>query len=222
MKITLKNVKKIYGSNDNKVTALNITQLELHSGNFYSILGPSGSGKTTLLNIITGLDKPDFGNILINESDITKLKSTKLSSFRLKNFGLIFQKDYLIPELTIYENLLFFQQFNHNIIKKNIFHLLELLDVKKQYKKFPAELSAGQRQRVSILRAFMFDPSIIIADEPTSNLDSKNTIKIFKYLNNFLDKDKIILVATHNQKIKDYSDYIINIIDGKINLRKNK
>ncbi|HPP88528.1 MAG TPA: ABC transporter ATP-binding protein [bacterium] len=215
--IELRNISKIYKTANYKIIAVSIENLNFFYSKFYAIVGPSGSGKSTLLHLIAGLDRPDNGVIIVNNKNITELKNDELSKFRNENIGIIFQKDNLIEELTIVENLRIILDLNDKSENyKMITTLLEDFKILAAADKFPNELSGGERQRISIIRALILQPKIIIADEPTANLDSENAKYIFQLLKNIVKDNSLVIAATHDLIIKNYCDEIINLKDGKI------
>ncbi|MCH1959881.1 ABC transporter ATP-binding protein [Romboutsia hominis] len=217
-KLIIKNIEKIYGKNDNKVYALNGIDLEIQPGKFTAIVGQSGSGKSTLLHCMAGIDKPTSGNVFIDDLDLYTLNDDKLSKIRREEFGFIFQSFNLIPVINVYDNIVLPILIDRGKIDKNyIDDLIVKLGIESQVNKFPNELSGGQQQRVAIARALANKPSIIFADEPTGNLDSKTTDEVMWLLKFCVDEYKQTLVMiTHNNEIANSADNIINISDGKI------
>lgn len=217
--IELKKINKIYG-NEVPTQVLFDVNLKIESGSFVSIIGASGSGKSTLLNIIGTLDYPTSGNILINNKDVSKVTKKELSIIRNETIGFIFQFHYLLPEFTALENVLMPAKIKGKITKEEIKKAEELLEFvglkeKKSYK--INMLSGGQQQRVSIARSLMNNPKIILADEPTGNLDSNGTEVIYDLLRKINEKFKTtFIIITHDIKIAEKADRIIEIKDGKI------
>lgn len=220
-KLIIKNIEKTYGKDDNKVYALNGIDLEIQPGKFTAIVGQSGSGKSTLLHCMAGLDKPTSGKVLVDNLDLYTLKDDKLSKVRREDFGFIFQSFNLIPVVNVYDNIVLPILLDGGKVDKNyIDELIVKLGIESQMNKFPNELSGGQQQRVAIARALVNKPSIIFADEPTGNLDSKTTDEVMDLLKFCVDEYKQTLVMiTHNNEIANSADYIINISDGKIILK---
>ncbi|MPM39108.1 Lipoprotein-releasing system ATP-binding protein LolD [bioreactor metagenome] len=212
------NIKKIYGKEESTVKAIDGITLEIESEKFSAIVGESGSGKSTLLHCMAGLDKPTEGNVYLDDKDIYKLSDDKLSKIRVKEFGFVFQSFNLIPVVNVYENIVLPVSIAHDKIDKNyIDDIIKKLGLESQIKKFPNELSGGQQQRVAIARALANKPSIIFADEPTGNLDSKTTKEVMDILKFCVDEYKQTLVMiTHNDEIAKSADNIITISDGKI------
>ena len=216
--LKVKNLRKEYGSDNNKVKALDGVDLEIERGEFVAIVGPSGSGKSTLLHIIGGVDSPDDGRVYIEGEDISKYTSKELAYFRRRKVGLIYQFYNLIENLTVRHNIeLPLKLDKRKIDKDNFNDIVRKLGIEDKLDFFPSELSGGQQQRVAIARSIIYNPSIILADEPTGNLDRKNSkeiIEIFKYFNKTL-KQTIILI-THDEKIALKAGRIVTIVDGKI------
>ena len=216
--IILKNIKKLYGDEDNKVYALNGIDLKIETNKFTVIVGPSGSGKSTLLHCMAGLDKPTSGKVYFNNIDIYKINDEELSKIRRKEFGFIFQSYNLIPVISIYDNIILPIKLDGKKEDENyINHLIEKLGILNQINKFPNELSGGQQQRVAIARALANKPSIIFADEPTGNLDSKNTKEVMDILKTCVNEfNQTLVMITHNYDIAKKADRIISIFDGNI------
>lgn len=216
--LRVENLKKIYGKGDSKVIAINDISLEIKPHKFTAIVGKSGSGKSTLLHCMAGLDKPTSGKVFIEDIDLYSLNDDKLSKIRSEEFGFIFQSYNLIPVIDVYDNIVLPISLSGAKIDKNyIDELIEKLGIKSQIKKFPNELSGGQQQRVAIARALSNRPSIIFADEPTGNLDSKTTTEVMNLLKFCVNEyNQTLVMITHNDEIAGSSDNIINISDGKI------
>ena len=212
------NLRKEYGEGNSKVIALDGVDIEIERGEFVAIVGPSGSGKSTLLHIIGGVDSPDDGKVYIDGSDISKYSSKELAYFRRRKVGLIYQFYNLIPNLTVRHNIeLPLKLDKRKINEEELLDTVRKLGIESKLDSFPSELSGGQQQRVAIARSLIYNPSIILADEPTGNLDRKNSkeiIEIFKYFNRSL-KQTIILI-THDEEIALQANRIITIVDGKI------
>lgn len=217
---TLKTIdfKKIYGKGDSEVRAIDGVDLEIQPHKFTAIIGQSGSGKSTLLHCMAGLDKPTSGKVFMDDLDLYTLNDDKLSKIRSEEFGFIFQSYNLIPVINIYDNIILPVSLSgKKVDKKYIEDLILKLGLKSQIKKFPNELSGGQQQRVAIARALANKPSIIFADEPTGNLDSKTTKEVMDLLKFCVDEYKQTLVMiTHNDEIAESADNIITISAGKI------
>ncbi|MBS6023424.1 MAG: ABC transporter ATP-binding protein [Paeniclostridium sordellii] len=216
--IRVDNIKKIYGKGENAVKALDGITLEIESGKFTVIVGESGSGKSTLLHCMAGLDKPTEGNVYLENQDIYKLNDDKLSRIRVEEFGFVFQSFNLIPLVNVYENIVLPVSIDHNKIDKNyIDDIIKKLGLEHQIKKFPNELSGGQQQRVAIARALSNKPSIIFADEPTGNLDSKTSKEVMDMLcMSVKEFNQTLVMITHNDDIANMADTVITIKDGKV------
>lgn len=216
--LKVENLRKEYGEENNKVVALDGIDLTIERGEFVAIVGPSGSGKSTLLHIIGGVDSLDDGKVYIDGNDISKYSSKELAYFRRRKVGLIYQFYNLIPNLTVRHNIELQLKLDKRKINQDEFlDIVRKLGIENKLESFPSELSGGQQQRVAIARSLIYSPSIILADEPTGNLDRKNSkeiIEIFKYFNKTL-KQTIILI-THDEEIALQADRIITIVDGKI------
>ena len=211
-------LNKIYGQGENKVHALKDINIEIEPHKFTSIIGPSGSGKSTLLHCVAGLDRPTSGKVYLDDMDIYALDDEKLSRIRRQDFGFIFQSFNLIPVINVYDNIILpvlIDRKEEN--KEYIKNLIERLDLKSQIMKFPNELSGGQQQRVAIARALANKPSVIFADEPTGNLDSKTTIEVMETLKMCVNEfNQTLVMITHNNEIAVTADIILNITDGRI------
>ena len=216
--LKVENLRKEYGDGNNKVIALDGINLEIERGDLVAIVGPSGSGKSTLLHIIGGVDNPNDGKVYIDGNDISNYTSKELAYFRRRKVGLIYQFYNLIPNLTVRHNIELPLKLDKNKIETELFDdIVKKLGIEDKLDSFPSELSGGQQQRVAIARSLIYRPSIILADEPTGNLDRKNSkeiIEIFKYFNRTL-KQTIILI-THDEEIALQTKRIITIVDGKI------
>lgn len=219
--IKLESINKIYGDKI-KTQVLYDINLDIEEGSFVSIIGTSGSGKSTLLNIIGTLDNPTSGEIVINGKKASKMKKNELSLLRNESIGFVFQFHYLLPEFTAIENVLMPYKIKGKVTKKEVERAEELLDIvglksRKNYK--ISMLSGGQQQRVSIARSLMNNPKIVLADEPTGNLDSEGTENIYKLLREINEKFKTtFIIITHDRKIAEKADRIIEIKDGKIDM----
>ena len=216
--LKVENLRKEYGEGNSKVIALDGVNLEIERGEFVAIVGPSGSGKSTLLHIIGGVDNPDDGKVYIDGNDISKYSSKELAYFRRRKVGLIYQFYNLIQNLTVRHNIELPLKLDKRKINQDEFSdIVKKLGIESKLDSFPSELSGGQQQRVAIARSLIYNPSIILADEPTGNLDRKNSkeiIEIFKYFNKTL-KQTIILI-THDEEIALQANRIVTIVDGKI------
>ena len=216
--LRVENLSKSYGKGEAKVDALKNINLSIKKGEFIAIVGPSGSGKSTLLHLLGGVDKPTSGNVFINDINIYDLKEKDLAIFRRRNVGLIYQFYNLIPVLTVKENILLPAELdNRKIDKEYLEDLLKILDLKERENHLPSELSGGQQQRTSIGRALINRPSIVLADEPTGNLDSKNSKEIVELLKVSVKKyNQTLIMITHDTNIALQADRVITIEDGII------
>ena len=216
--LKVENLTKIYGKDNNKVVALDNVSFTVEKGEFVAIVGASGSGKSTLLHLLGGVDTPTSGKVFIDGQEIYKLNSDKLAIFRRREVGLIYQFYNLIPILTVEENItLPLELDNRKVDKFELNELIKLLGLERRCNHLPNELSGGQQQRTSIGRAIITKPAIILADEPTENLDSKaseEVVTLLKKMNK--DYKQTIIMITHNLEIASYADRIITIEDGKI------
>lgn len=216
--LEVKNLSKIYGKDETKVVALDNVSFSVKQGEFVAIIGPSGSGKSTLLHILGGVDVLTKGSVIINGTDISTLDETNLAIFRRRQIGLIYQFYNLIPILTVEENLtlpllLDGRKPNQKIIDS----LVKTLGLENRLKHLPSQLSGGQQQRVSIGRALMNNPALMLADEPTGNLDSENTKEIISLLKKFnKENNQTLIVITHDERIALAADRVIAIEDGRI------
>ena len=216
--IEIKNLCKVYGKGEVEVKALDNINLNIEQGEFVAIVGPSGSGKSTLLHLLGGVDKPSSGEVIIKEESIYKLKEKELSILRRRNLGFVFQFFNLIPVLTAEENIEMPVLLDNGKIDKNYMNeLLKLLGLEERRNHHPSELSGGQQQRVSIGRALANKPSIILADEPTGNLDSKNSKEVLELLKYCAKKyNQTLILITHDINIAKSADRVITIEDGEI------
>ena len=214
------NLVKDFGDKSNKVRVLDDINIEIKDGEFVSLMGPSGSGKSTLLYLIGGLDKPTSGKVLINDTDISKLSDNKMSKLRRRDIGFVFQFYNLVQNLTVEENIMLPVVMNgekESSYKERLDDILKIVGLEDKRKCLPKELSGGQQQRVSIARAVILNPSIIFADEPIGNLDSKSgkeVMELFKKINK--EEHITILQVTHSEESAKYGNRIIRLKDGKI------
>ena len=218
--LSVENIEKVYGNKLNKTKAIDHISFNVEEGEFVGIMGPSGSGKTTLLNCISNIDTVSSGKIIINNQDITKLKSKKLDKFRRDELGFIFQDFNLLDTLTAYENIalaLTIQGSKSSEIEAKIKEVTKYLEIEKVLNKYPYQMSGEQKQRVASARAIITNPSLVLADEPTGALDSKSArllLERFESLNN--DLKTTILMVTHDAFTASYAHRILFIKDGKI------
>lgn len=207
-----------YGFGDNKVVALNHVSFSVEEGEFVTILGPSGSGKSTLLHLLGGVDKPTSGKVYIGGQSIYEMKERELTAFRRREIGQIYQFYNLIPVLNVEENICLPMLLDHRQAeRKDLDELLDLLGLAERVNHLPSELSGGQQQRVAIGRALISKPKLILADEPTGNLDQKNSREIIKLFRELNEKyGQTILLITHDEKIAEHAERILVIEDGRI------
>ena len=212
------NLKKYYGSGDNQVKALDGINLETERGEFVAIVGTSGSGKSTLLHMLGGLDRPTSGQIYVDDKDILELKNDALCIFRRRKIGFVFQSYNLVPVLNVYENIVLPIELDGNTVDKAyVDRIIDILGLRDKLLSLPSQLSGGQQQRVAIARALATKPAILLADEPTGNLDSKTSQDVLGLLKVTGEKfGQTIIMITHNEEIAQLADRIIRIEDGKI------
>lgn len=223
-----KNISKIYDlDTKNPFTAMKDISLTVYEGDFICVMGPSGSGKSTLINNISTIDIPTKGQVYIDGNEINSMSEKEIGNFRFQKLGFIFQNYSLLQSLTIYENIaapLSLQKNKTPDMKKKVEDMAKLLNISKLLDKFPDECSGGEKQRAAICRALVTDPKLIIADEPTGNLDSKNSHELLQILRKMnQEQSKTIVMVTHDPQIASYSSKLIYITDGKIvkELEKN-
>ncbi|WP_297393160.1 ABC transporter ATP-binding protein [uncultured Peptoniphilus sp.] len=216
--VRTENLSKTYGSGENLVRAIDDVNLKIEKGEFIAIVGPSGSGKSTLLHLLGGVDNPSSGKIFIDGNDISKYSSKELALFRRRKVGLIYQFYNLIPNLTVRHNIeLPLKLDKRKINEKALLDTVRKLGIENKLDSFPSELSGGQQQRVAIARSLIYSPSLVLADEPTGNLDRENSreiIEILKYFNRTLKQT--IIVITHDESIALEAERVITIVDGKV------
>ena len=216
--LEVQNLCKTYGKGEAEVRALDHVSFSVGKGEFIAIVGESGSGKSTLLNVVGALDNPTSGKVLIDGKDIFSMPEKKLTVFRRQNIGFIFQSFNLIPELNVEQNITFPLLLNYQRPdQKYVEELLEILGLKERRKHLPSQLSGGQQQRVAIGRALAARPAIIMADEPTGNLDSKNSQEVITLLKSMSAKYRqTILMITHNENHADATDRVLRMTDGRL------
>ena len=214
--LEVRSISKTYGSGETAVQALKKVSFSVPKGEYIAIVGESGSGKSTLLNMIGALDNPTSGKVLIDGKDIFSMKESELTIFRRRNIGFIFQAFNLIPELTVEQNIIFpvlldYQKPDRQYLEE----LLEVLNLKHRRNHLPSQLSGGQQQRVAIGRALITRPSIILADEPTGNLDTQNSSEVIALLKNTSKRyAQTIIMITHNRRIAQKADRVLQVSDG--------
>lgn len=216
--LQVKNLKKYYKNSEVEVRAVDDVSFEVEKGEFVAIVGASGSGKSTLLHIIGGVDNKDSGEIIVGGNNISKLKSDELAIYRRREVGIVYQFYNLIPTLTVEENISIpYRLDNKNVPKELMESILKYLNLSDKRNNLPNQLSGGQQQRTSIGRALINNPSILLADEPTGNLDSKSSDEIIALLKEYNTRNnQTIIMVTHNPNIANVADRIIEMADGKI------
>ncbi len=212
------NLKKYYGTGENQVRALDGIDLTVEQGEFLAVVGTSGSGKSTLLHMLGGLDRPTSGKVYVDGKDISGLKDDALCIFRRRKIGFVFQSFNLVPVLNVYENIVFPVELDGNEIDRNyVERVISVLGLKDKLDSLPSQLSGGQQQRVAIARALASKPAILLADEPTGNLDSKTSQDVLGLLKVTGEKfGQTIVMITHNEEIAQLADRIIRIEDGRV------
>ena len=213
-----KQLKKYYGTGETTVKALDNVSLEIEEGSFSAIVGTSGSGKSTLLHMLGGLDRPTSGSVMVDGKNIFDLKDDALTIFRRRKIGFVFQNYNLVPVLNVYENIVLpIELDGHAVDKKYVSKIIDILGLKSKLYSLPSQLSGGQQQRVAIARALASKPAIILADEPTGNLDSKTSLDVLGLLKITSEHfHQTIVMITHNEEIAQMVDRIIHIEDGQI------
>ena len=218
--MNIENVYKVYKTKNDEVKALDNVSYEFKPGKLYAIMGHSGSGKSTLISILGLIENYTSGKITINNEDISKLKDNDLSDLRMKYIGFVFQDFYLDEHLKAYENVMLPMLINKNIKKserkEKAIKLLTELGLSERINHYPREMSGGEQQRVAIARSLANDPKIILADEPTGNLDETNEKLVFETLKKLAQNGKCVIVVTHSEEIKNYADEILKINKGKL------
>ncbi len=212
--IKIENIHKSYGAKDNQTEVLKGVSLDIEDGDFAVILGPSGSGKSTLLNVASGLERPDSGKVLYNSDNIAELSDSRLTEFRRKNIGFIFQQYYLLPNLNVDKNVKMGAELAHN---RNYAEAIDALGLSEKRGKFPHELSGGEQQRVSAARALAKKPAVLFLDEPTGALDEATGRQVLDYICHLQNELKFtIIMVTHNSNIADMAKNVIRMNSGKI------
>lgn len=216
--LKIENLKKKYGKGENIVNAVDDVSFSVERGEFIAVVGPSGSGKSTLLHLIGGVDRPNDGKIFIEGTDISNYSSKELALFRRRKVGIVYQFYNLIPNLTVKHNIELPLILDGRRVNTELFDdIVNKLGISKKLNNFPSELSGGQNQRVAIARSLIYEPSLLLLDEPTGNLDRKNSneiIEILKYFNH--TSNQTIILVTHDEGVALEADRIITIVDGKI------
>ena len=219
MILKVKNLVKNYYKDNEKIEAVNNISYNFEKGKFYAIMGPSGSGKSTFLHLIGTLDTYDEGSVFINNIDVSSLDDLQLSKIRKEEIGFVFQSFYLNNNMKAYENVIMpimLDKIPYKDKKEKGITILNSLGLEKRVNHYPSELSKGECQRVAIARELINNPNIILADEPTGNLDSKNERNIFELLKKLSLEGKCVIVVSHNEEIKKYADVVLKIRDGKL------
>lgn len=217
--IKITNLEKVYRTEDIETVALNKLSIEVKEGEFVAIMGPSGCGKSTLLNILGLLDDPDGGSFLFNEIEIAKYNERKRAELRKRNIGFVFQSFNLIDELTVFENVelpLIYLNVKTSERKQKVEAVLEKMQIMHRRNHFPQQLSGGQQQRVAVARAVVNNPKLILADEPTGNLDSTNGNEVMQLLTDLNEQGTTIIMVTHSEHDARYSHRIIRLLDGQV------
>lgn len=216
--VSTSGLRKVYGRGENEVHALDGVDMQIQKGEFVSIVGTSGSGKSTLLHMLGGLDRPTEGQVIVDGKDIFSLKDEALTIFRRRKIGFVFQNYNLVPMLSVYENIVLPVQLDGNEPDKEyVQHIIEILGLRSKLNSLPNQLSGGQQQRVAIARALATKPAIILADEPTGNLDSKTSQDVIGLLKVTSERfSQTIVMITHNEEIAQMGDRILRIEDGRI------
>jgi putative ABC transport system ATP-binding protein len=224
--IDLHEVNKYYKTAVGDYHALESVDLKINAGEFVSIVGKSGSGKTTLLNMITGIDRPTTGEVWVNGTAVHKLNENQMARWRGKNLGIVFQFFQLLPMISVIENIMlpmdFCRTYPINERRKRAMDLLEVVELADHAHKLPTALSGGQQQRVAIARALANDPPLVIADEPTGNLDSKTAESVFALFHELVSKGKTIIIVTHDSSLAGRTHRIEHIADGKMGIEAER
>ena len=219
MMIHTKNLKRTFQTEEVRTLALNGVSIEVNEGEFVAVMGPSGCGKSTLLNILGLLDSPTEGEYLLGSTDVSHLSEPQRDQLRKGRIGFVFQSFNLIDDLTVEENIelpLLYMGIKRDERRKKVAALMERMDIAHRAKHFPRQLSGGQQQRVAIARAVVADPQMILADEPTGNLDSHNGREVMELLSQLHSEGATIVMVTHSQRDASYADRIINLYDGQV------
>lgn len=217
--IKTSDLTKVFRTEEVETTALNKVSLHVKEGEYVAIMGPSGCGKSTLLNILGLLDNPSSGSYIFNGTEVANLKERDRTIFRKGNIGFVFQSFNLIDELNVYENVelpLIYLKMKSSERKSRVEDVLERMKISHRAKHFPQQLSGGQQQRVAIARAVVANPKLILADEPTGNLDSKNGIEVINLLSELNKEGTTIIMVTHNDRDAGYAHRVVNLFDGQI------
>jgi putative ABC transport system ATP-binding protein len=223
--IDLRDVVKTYETGAGELTVLQGVTLQVQPGEFVSVVGPSGSGKSTLLNMITGIDRPTSGEVFVGGQVVHALSENQLARWRGRHVGVVFQFFQLLPTLTVLENVMlpmdFCDTYRRRERKRRAMHLLERVGIAEQAHKLPSALSGGEQQRAAIARALANDPSLVVADEPTGNLDTATAGEVFALFEGFVDQGKTLLVVTHDRDLSSRTQRVLHLLDGRIHRDQN-
>jgi putative ABC transport system ATP-binding protein len=223
--IDLRDVVKTYETGAGELTVLKDITLRVQPGEFVGVVGPSGSGKSTLLNMITGIDRPTSGEVFVGEQAVHALSENQLARWRGRNVGVIFQFFQLLPTLTTLENVMlpmdFCAVYRRRERKRRVMHLLEQVGIADQAHKLPSALSGGEQQRAAIARALANDPSLVVADEPTGNLDTATAAEVFALFEELVDRGKTLLVVTHDRSLSERTERVLHLLDGRLHRDEN-
>jgi putative ABC transport system ATP-binding protein len=218
--VQVKNVVKSFPVGDGEVTILKGLSFDVNNGEFVSIVGPSGNGKSTLLNMITGIDRPTDGEVIVTGREVHKMSENKLAVWRGENVGIIFQFFQMLPALSLLQNVIlpmdFARKYTPKERRERAMHLLETVGLEDQAHKLPSMVSGGQQQRAAIARALANDPPLLVADEPTGNLDSRTAADVFDLFNKLISQGKTMLMVTHDKELARQVPRVVEITDGKI------
>jgi putative ABC transport system ATP-binding protein len=218
--IDLRDVVKTYETGAGELTVLKDVTLRVKSGEFVSVVGPSGSGKSTLLNMITGIDRPTSGEVTVGGQAVHSLSENELARWRGRAVGVIFQFFQLLPTLTVLENVIlpmdFCNAFRRREREQRALHLLEQVDIAEHAHKLPSALSGGEQQRAAIARALANDPPLVVADEPTGNLDTATAGEVFDLFEDLVEQGKTLMVVTHDRSLSSRSERVLHLLDGRI------
>ncbi len=221
--IKTENLTKVFRTEEIETYALNGVNIEVKKGEFVAIMGPSGCGKSTLLSIIGLLDNPTEGSYIFNGTEVAKLKEKDRTKFRKGNIGFVFQSFNLIDELNVFDNVelpVFYLKMKASERRRRVEEVLQRMNIGHRMKHFPQQLSGGQQQRVAIARAVVANPSLILADEPTGNLDSKNGMEVMNLLSELNEEGTTIIMATHSERDAAYAHRTVNLLDGQVIMEK--
>jgi putative ABC transport system ATP-binding protein len=218
--VQVKDVVKSFKVGDGEVTILKGLSFDVADGEFVSIVGPSGNGKSTLLNMITGIDRPSAGEVIVTGREVHKMSENQLAAWRGENVGIIFQFFQMLPALSLLQNVIlpmdFANKYTTRERRERAMHLLEIVDLDDQANKLPSMVSGGQQQRAAIARALANDPPLLVADEPTGNLDQRTAGDVFDLFNRLIDEGKTMLMVTHDKELARRVPRVVEITDGKI------